>query len=326
MPNGTFVISLDFELMWGVRDKLTIEKYGEHIRGVRNVIPRLLETFRKHDVKGTFSTVGFLFFETKQELLSNLPPIKPCYTNKKLSPYEDYLDQVGENEQKDLYHFAASLIRQIQQYPEQEIGTHTFSHYYCLENGQTLSQFKADIEAAIIAAKAFNIEVKSLVFPRNQYNEEYLKVCSELGVTCYRGNERSWLYSAKNGEEETLLRRAFRLVDAYINISGHHCYSDAGLRNVFPVDVPSSRFLRPFSPGLKMFEPMRLRRIKKSMTHAAQKKQLYHLWWHPHNFGTNRDQNFAFLDEILTHYDDLKRKYGFESKTMSDYAQTLMYG
>src|SRR5450631_2733915 len=32
---GAFVISLDFELMWGVRDKRTIADYGRNILGVR---------------------------------------------------------------------------------------------------------------------------------------------------------------------------------------------------------------------------------------------------------------------------------------------------
>ena len=32
---GYFVISLDFELFWGVRDKRTIEAYGKSIRNVK---------------------------------------------------------------------------------------------------------------------------------------------------------------------------------------------------------------------------------------------------------------------------------------------------
>jgi hypothetical protein len=35
MDTGKFVISLDFELMWGVRDTQTIEKYGDAIIGTR---------------------------------------------------------------------------------------------------------------------------------------------------------------------------------------------------------------------------------------------------------------------------------------------------
>ena len=65
---GKFVISLDFELMWGMRDKKTLEQYGENIIGVHAVIPRLLELFTSYNIEATFSTVGFLFFKNKSEL------------------------------------------------------------------------------------------------------------------------------------------------------------------------------------------------------------------------------------------------------------------
>lgn len=42
-------------------------------------------------------------------------------------------------------------------------------------------------------------------------------------------------------------RRLLRPVDAYLNISGHNCYSDNYLRSKFPVDIPAIRFLMPYS-------------------------------------------------------------------------------
>ena len=318
--NGKFVISLDFELMWGVRDKKTKEQYGENILGVHKTIPRLLETFKAHNIKATFSAVGFLFFENKEELLASIPAIRPKYTDSNLSPYNGYFDLIGN----DQYHFAPNLIRLIQKYPEQEIGTHTFSHYYCLEEGQSATEFKEDIKCAIQIAKKRNINLTSLVFPRNQFNDEYLQICNDLGIICYRGNEHSRLYSAKNRENESLFRRALRLTDAYVNISGHNCYTDEYLKSNFPVDIPSSRFLRPYSKSFKLFDKLRLRRIKSGMTYAAKNNMTYHLWWHPHNFGINQDNNFAFLNMILTHYDLLHKTYNFSSYTMSELAKQMI--
>lgn len=323
MTNGKFVISLDFELMWGVRDKKDKTNYGEHIKGVHNVIPRLLVIFKKYKIKATFSTVGLLFFESKKELLSNLPDLKPQYNDPNLSPYNGYFDILENDYKMDIYHFAPNLIKEIQKYPEQEIGTHTFSHYYCLEPGQTIDTFKADIETAISVARKNNIQLTSLVFPRNQFNDDYLKICIELGIFCYRGNEHSWLYKAKNGNDESAIRRAFRLIDAYINISGHHCYSDDFLKIKMPINIPSSRFLRPFSRRLKFLDGFRLQRIKSGMTYAAKNNLTYHLWWHPHNFGLNQDENFWFLEKILTHYQFLNITYNFQSHTMSSLANII---
>jgi len=324
MRNGKFVISLDFELLWGVRDKVGIHQYGQHIKGVHKAVPRMLDLFDKYSIKATFATVGFLFFETKEELLNNLPGKLPNYSEISLSPYTGHFNIVGEDHEADPYHYAPRLIRLIQSYPGQEIGTHTFSHYYCLENGQTIDDFKEDIQNALKVAAKSGIEITSLVFPRNQYNEEYLKVIESLGIICYRGNEHSWIYKALNGDSENLLRRAIRLLDAYINISGHNCYSHEYLKSNYPVNIPSSRFLRPYTKKLKAFEKLRLNRIKSGMAYAAKNNYIYHLWWHPHNFGINQDENFSFLEKILIHYAELNDKYKFESYTMSQLAKSLM--
>lgn len=322
--NGYFVISLDFELMWGVRDVLSFEEYGENILGVQKVIPGLLNLFQQYNISATFATVGFLFFEDKAEMLAGLPKEKPQYVQPHLSPYTEYLDnKVGENYHEDPIHFAPHLIKLIQQTPGQEIATHTFSHYYCLEPGQTAAEFSADLQAAINIAQKRGVEIHSIVFPRNQFNDEYIDVCKKKGILAYRNNEESWMYEARNAKDENMFRRAFRLLDAYINISGYHCYPVIPNSQNEPINIPSSRFLRPYSRQLSMFENLRLKRIKNAMTHAAKNNLMYHLWWHPHNFGINQDKNFAFLEEILIHFNNLQKQYNFTSTHMRGLANLI---
>ncbi len=91
MDHGKFVISLDFELMWGVRDKKTIEGYGPNILGVHQMMPTLLNIFHRFEINATFATVGLLFFENKSQIITHLPDRKPGYRNKNLSPYNGYL-------------------------------------------------------------------------------------------------------------------------------------------------------------------------------------------------------------------------------------------
>jgi peptidoglycan/xylan/chitin deacetylase (PgdA/CDA1 family) len=324
MANGNFIISLDFELMWGVRDKRTKASYGANIIGVQEVVPHLLNTFRAYNIKATFSTVGFLFLKNKEELLNNLPATEPLYKDGNLSPYNGYFNAISDNQQGDPYHFAPSLIKQIKAYPEQEIGTHTYSHFYCLEKGQTIIQFRCDLENAIRIGIKNDVNLTSLVFPRNQFNDDYLQVCSELGITCYRGNERSWMYQAKNKSGGDIVRRATRLMDAYLNLSGHNCYSKDYMKCRHPVNIPASRFLRPYSTKTKFLESLKLKRITSGMTYAAKKNLTYHLWWHPHNFGIHQDENFTFLEKILTHYKALNESYHFKSLTMKELAASLI--
>lgn len=320
---GRFVISLDFELFWGVRDKRTIENYGHNILGVQKAIPAMLSLFDEFGVKATFSTVGFLFAENKDALKKYIPSMLPEYLNKNFSPYPE-LDKAGFDEKDDPYHFGYSLVRQVADNGNHEIGTHTFSHYYCLEPGQTVQSFRYDLAAAKSIAEKEKIRFRSLVFPRNQFNESYLSVCKEAGIDSFRGNPESWLYEPRNKNDESLIRRSLRFIDAYINITGQHCHTKNYISS-FPVtNVAASRFLRPYSKKLAFLDALRLRRIKKAMQHAAKQKQLFHLWWHPHNFGANLEQNLLFLRKILVQFRELNKKYAFQSKTMSGIADEIL--
>ncbi len=322
MGNGKFVISLDFEIYWGVRDAVKLKEYKEHLLGVQKVIPLLLDLFKQYDIQATFATVGFLFFNTKEELLENLPNQKPEYKNAKLSPYTSHFSSVGENENVDPFHFASNLIQQIVNHG-QEIGSHTFSHYYCLEKGQTKEDFKEDLLAAKKIAQKRGIELKSFVFPRNQYNKDYLTVCREMGFTSFRGNEKSWWFSSESFGANNFLRRPFRLLDSYWNLSGKNCYSLEEMKQQVILNIPSSRYLRPYSKKLKAFENLRLKRITDSMSYAAKKGLVYHLWWHPHNFGSNIINNISFLEKILIHYKKLNSEFNFESLNMRQLAKEL---
>jgi hypothetical protein len=316
LPGGFLTISLDFELFWGVRDIHSIRHYGPNILGGRKAIPAILELFRCHGISATWAIVGFVTFASRAELLSNLPKERPDYLNPKLDPYR-YLPNIGYNENDDPYHYGYSLVKAIQDTPRMEIGSHSFSHFYCLEPRFNPSSFRADLDASVSAFERLGIRSRSLVFCRNQYDAKHLQDAAESGFEVFRGNEAGFLYVPRSAGDETLKRRAGRLVDAYVDLSGANlsvASRDAsGLMN-----VPSSRFLRPV--GWSSFELFRLRRILSAMEKAARSGSGFHLWWHPHNFGINLEKNLLFLSEILVHFRHLQDEYGMQSLTMYEAA------
>jgi peptidoglycan/xylan/chitin deacetylase (PgdA/CDA1 family) len=316
--NGIFVISLDFELFWGVWDVTTKERYGANILGVREVIPQLLNLFDGYNIRATFATVGFLFAKDKKDLNTYLPAIKPCYSNENYNVYAKELVSVGNNDVDDPYHFGYTLFEQLKQ-SNHEIGTHTFCHYYCLEEGQSPEDFDADIKAAKNIAETNNIKLSSIVFPRNQINEEYLSILKANGINVYRGNPTSWIYKPRKFTAEVLFIRLCRLLDTYLPISGYNTHVINNQR-ALPVNIPASRFLKPYNKRLAWLEKIKLKRIMNEMTKAAQKNELYHLWWHPHNFGVNIAENVANLTSILAHFKKLEKQYGFKNLTMKDAA------
>jgi peptidoglycan/xylan/chitin deacetylase (PgdA/CDA1 family) len=321
---GIFTISLDFELYWGVQDQRSMASYARNILGARDAIPRMLELFDRYDVHCTWATVGLLFFDRKADLLDHLPEERPRYANPALSPYPR-LGQIGPNERQDPYHYGLSLIEQIRDCPGQEIGTHTFSHYYCLEpgeteEGQSEATFRADLLAARRAAERLGITPRSLVFPRNQYRGDYLQSCRAAGIEVVRGNHPSWMFRPQSRGDEGLIKRVARMSDDYLPFSLEDCLRPQALGGDL-VDVRSSRFLRPASRRLRLLEPLRLQRITGGLSRAARSGSIYHLWWHPHNFGQETEYSLKFLERVLKHYNQLTQTCGMRSSTMVEIAR-----
>ena len=84
-----------------------------------------------------------------------------------------------------------------------------------------------------------------------------------------------------------------------------------------PLSQKASRLLRPYSSN-KFLNDLKLNRIKSEMTAAAKNKEIYHLWWHPHNFGDFPEQNLADLKTLLQHFKRCNSKYGFASLNMAE--------
>ncbi|MFJ7841921.1 polysaccharide deacetylase family protein [Lysinibacillus sphaericus] len=318
--HGGFVISLDFELNWGVHDVFRYGQYNKNLYGVRQALPKILMLFKEYEIHATWATVGLLFAESKGEMAHYLRGIPVKYEQMKYAAHSQ-LAKVGENEQEDLLHFGKSLIEQIIQTPYQEIGSHTFSHYYCLESGQIESDFESDLQAMAMICEGYIAPMKSIVFPRNQVNDNYFTACQQAGYVCYRGNERHDLYNPKKFTKKNRLSLgAMKWLDSYVNITGYHMVRLEEMKEDAFINVRASAFLRPYSRILRAFEHRKIQRIKEGMLAAAKEGAFYHLWWHPHNFGRHIDKNLAMLEELLQYYQELQRDYDFQSYSMYEVA------
>ena len=96
---GTLIVSLDFELFWGMLDVCPLEKYQDHVLGGRKAIPGLLALFQKYGIHATWATVGYLFARSAQEAASFFPEegLRPAYDDPALNSYAEF-SQIGEAE------------------------------------------------------------------------------------------------------------------------------------------------------------------------------------------------------------------------------------
>ena len=318
MSRSTLIVSLDFELFWGMQDCMKLTEYEANILGGRKAIPQMLTLFQQHCIHATWATVGFQFAHSKEDLYKYSPNLLPTYENEKLSAYRCF-DFIGDNELDAPCFYAPSLIKQIATTPGQEIGSHTFSHYYCREAGQTGEQFRADMEAARTIAVDKGYTLHSVVLPRNQCEPNYTQVLTDLGFTTYRDEENDWIHEKVKFRP---LMRILRLMDVYFPLTGQGGYEPKIENGI--VNLVGSRMYKPYFKPLAFMESLKIRRIKKQMLHAAKHGLTFHLWWHPHNVGVRTDFHMKQLEEIFSYYDELKKKYGMHSLNMGEAAQEVL--
>ena len=313
MLKGTFTISLDFELLWGIFDKIGTGYKTDYFRNTRRIIPQMLEKFAAANLEVTWATVGMLFAADEEEWAAFSPTYLPSYRNPKFSAYQ-WAKEYGVRPE---VHFAPELIQQILETPGQELGSHSFAHYYTLMRGQSPEQFREDLKAVQRIAQAkFNVSLRSLVFPRNHINELYLGICKEEGFYQVRGNPKNWYW--QETQHESFAKKFFRSADCFFPVGTRTSYDSAEITAFEgePVIIPASRILRPLVKNNGALNRLRLNRILSEMSVAAKYGEYYHLWWHPHNFGHDPIASMKELEVIINHFNRLKATYGFESKHM----------
>ena len=303
-----------------MQDKFELSEYQDNIVGGRRAIPKMLDLLLTHRIHATWATVGFLFAKNYEQLKGHFPEdsLLPSYQAPALSGYRCFRS-IGTDEASAPCYYAASLISKIASIPGQEIGSHTFSHYYCREPGQTTAQFRADMQAALDIAVAEGYQLSSVVLPRNQCEPEYTKVLTDLGFSAYRDEENDWIHEKVKFRP---LMRLLRLADVYLPLTGQGGYIPKIENGI--VNLVGSRMYKPYFKPLGFLEGLKIHRIKRQMLHAAKHGLTFHLWWHPHNVGVHTDLHMQQLEEIFSYYDELKEKYGMRSLNMQEAAQEVL--
>ena len=241
LERAAFTVSLDFELMWGTKDR----PYGESFRRLceierREVVDRLLALLTEFGIRATWGVVGNLFLK------------------------EDHEDP--------LLH-AADLVEKIRRCPvPQEIASHTMTHAILGSPGCTAAMAERELGDWVREARANGVEFQTLILPRNCIG--HLDIARRLGFRCYRGEDAGWYES-----HPRVVRRLGHLMEILSahtpasvmphenagmwSIPGSMLYTPAfGIRRCVPVWL-------------------RVLRANRGLDAALRQKRVFHLWFHP---------------------------------------------
>jgi peptidoglycan/xylan/chitin deacetylase (PgdA/CDA1 family) len=278
------VFSLDFELRWGLHDRLRMDfdAYRKNLEGVRDAVPALLGLFAERGVRATWATVGAVACHNWDDYFRRAPP-PPRYANPCLAFSRRYAD-IDPN---GALHFAPDLVRLVSLAEGQDLGTHTFSHLYLGEMGVMLGDVEADHKAVVtLFREAFAHTPTSLVFPRNQV--AFLRFYCAEGITAWRDNEADWYHILTQHADHTLVR-ARRLADALAPWRTRGGQFEGGC-------TPSTLFVRVNLPVSAW--KVHLAKIAAEASRARHGDVL-HFWLHPHNIGDNVRRGIERLNQVL---------------------------
>lgn len=318
--SASFVVSLDYELFWGMTGTVSLDDYEKNIMNGRKAIPKVLELFDRYGIHATWAVVGFQLAKDEEELRAFLPPdaLRPSYRDMTSATYP-LLEGLQGDESTAPCFFAQASVSEIAKHPHQEIGSHTFSHYYCREPGQTTEQFAADMEAARNIGSAKGYPISSVVFPRDMSTPEHSRVLRQLGFTAYRDEADDWIHKRI---PIRILRRALTLLDVYLPLTGFRGPQPINENGI--VRTVGNRQFRYYFKPLGFLEWLKVSRIKGQMKYAAKHGLSYHLWWHPHNLGDHTEELLRQLEDIFRYYKKLEKNYGMQSMNMSELADTIL--
>ena len=285
---STLVVSVDFEMRWGVLDRVNSKsyEYKENLLSVRGNVPWVLEVFEERGIFATWATVGALGCDNWKEFDVFKPNVMPNYLNSKMHYDNDFnssLDPSGE------MYFAHNLIKSIVQTKGQELGMHTFGHIYGTEANVSYDEFICDIQAnKDIFLKKYGVNPSSLVYPRNQVIYQDLLLKKDL-IKTFRGNENSSCYSAKSQREKKLINRGqafLESINPYISYS--YLMDDSSISN-----IQSSAMLRIHMGSF--FRKLHLNKLRSNIL-KLKSNEYYHIWFHPHNIGNSQSRKKDFIN------------------------------
>lgn len=277
------VISLDYELRWGVADKLpdSAGAYRAHLDGESDAVFNMLELFKQKDVGATWATVGAIACSDWDEYFERAPK-PPAYRDQRLrfrTAWRD-IDPQGK------LHFAPDVVRAIADAQGQELASHTFSHIYYREEGCEREDVLADGQAiAKVMQERVGVTPTSLVFPRNQ--EAHTDALSQIGIRRWRTNPRVSYWNDTRRDKQSRLRRGMRMIESLAPI---------GTRRAPACEMRASYLVR-FALSDAAWK-LHARRIAGDAKNLRPGEAL-HLWWHPHNMGAAVFPNIRRLADLI---------------------------
>ena len=303
MKKAVFTLSLDCEGLWGVADHLNESTKAINQNSLAEVYTYISDVLSHYSISATYAFTS-LFTQDEASILKYKDSIDSrVSTNDR---WYRYISQMLADQNfdgwlgRDFYLQARSA--------EHEIGWHGFTHHP-LSADTHESIVKYELEESLRIAKQENLNLKSIVFPRNDIG--HLKLFFSDGFKCYRKGiiEQSKLYSNKY----------YRVLDEFNIFKASESFPIVN-ENILAA-LPAGYFLNwPSGPRKIIPTSVTNKKWSNLLSSASKKHQQVHMWFHPHNMITAPKMRDSF-EYIIKKVSKGVAKGDLLNLTMKDFSE-----
>jgi peptidoglycan/xylan/chitin deacetylase (PgdA/CDA1 family) len=316
---GTFVLSLDTELIWGSFDHTSDADFERRYPDVRGTIDQMLRLLDRYGVPATWAVVGHLLLDACERGADGRAHPEMPRPDHAWFGGDWYARDPCSTLQQDPLWYGRDVVDAIRgARVSHEIGCHGFSHALLGDPGCSSEVADAELAACVALAERLGITLRSFAFPRNR--EGHHDRVLAHGFDAYRGADPTWyrdlptpLHRAANFGDHLLALRPpvsvpYERLPGLWNIPGSMLLLHrVGVRRVVTVDA-------------------RIAKARRGLRRAVDTGRVFHLWTHPFNLAHDRPAMLRALDGILRDAARLRDAGLLQIDTMQSLSRRLIRG
>lgn len=303
---GQFVVSIDFEMAWGLVHRNGDVDYT--VDDERVLLTSLLDSFDRHSVPATWATVGHLLLDSCADDGDGLHPdiSRPEYSWFR----GDWFDADPGTDVHDAPRwYAPDVVTDLLARPAgHELGCHSFSHLIVGDPACSAADFESELVGCAGAAARFGVELESFVYPRNSVG--HVDELVRAGYTNYRGRRADPFDSSPIGRARRLMDRVVPSPRSIVRP-----VAEPGIWN-----LPATCL---FTIEARRMPELWFRQTLRRLEHAARHGGLFHVWFHPHNFAHGGPESVEMFDRLLARAAELRLDGTLDTVTMGSLSAAL---
>lgn len=301
---GIFILSFDCEGKWGMAsDPSMVNSHAIGDASLRWAYQQIFESLRNFNIPATFGVVG-LFAQ-------DLSAFEAFHTaHKSDSAYESWFQNpkaAFADGRMDGW-FYPTLIEDIQRFKFHEVSSHSYTHLPFHNEFVTRETVESELRTMDQFMQSKGVSLQSMIYPRNQV--AHTDLLPHFGISGYRdSHDKGSAYGSKIGT----------LVDEFNVFSKSSAHSDKEV----PIRIPAGYFLN-WQNGPRLIIPptITVRRFNHLLDHAEKTGGVVHMWLHPHNLITGKNQVQLF-NRVLQSVAQRQSQGSLSVLTMGEYCKQI---